>query len=470
MSQYDWMRPLALIFGLLFLAANSVCADLDLDLTAKDGFLGFNVKERKFTAAIDGSGLREVMAKLGSATGWKVYIDPAAQRNVSAQFTNRSSGDALRLLLGGLNFALVPQDKGAAKLLVFQNSAKDATEFIQPAKAKTESKDRIKNELIVSLARNSKRDIEGLARLLGAKVVGRNDKVRSYRLQFDSEDAATNARDQLASAPDVRVDDNYYVRTPDAQWQLAGGPPEFNLSPDVDPDACHPIVAVIDTPVQPLSPDKSAFLLPSVDIAGQTDPSRLASSTPLHGTSMVETVLGSMAVTSKGNPTSGVKILPVNVYGNNEGTSTYEVTMGVYEAVKRGATIVNMSLGGDGDSPLLDDLIAQARARGVMFFAAAGNSPTTAPTYPAANPNVYAVTAADQTGGVAEYANRGAFIDMIAPGTTFMDYGGMTYRVTGTSPATAIVSGAAATFASDCLGQQQTLAQLQQLFGVQRAK
>jgi hypothetical protein len=462
------MRRLAVMFGMLVAAAQALCASIDLDLTTSDGFLGFNAKDRKFTVAMEGVPLKKAMAKLGTATGWHVYIDPDAQRTVSTQFTNRNSGEALRMLLGGLNFALVPQESGPSKLLVFQNSARDATERVEPTKAKSEAKDRIKNEIVVSLARNSKRDIESLARQLGAKIVGRNDKLRSYRLQFDSEEAANDARNQLASAPDVRVDDNYYLHQPDPGFQLAGGPPEFNLTPDVNPDACHPIVAVVDTAVQPLPEDKSAFLLPPINIAGTTDPARLANTTPLHGTSMVETILGSMAVASKDKQTSGVKILPVNVYGNNEATSTYEVTMGIFEAVKNGATIVNMSLGGDGDSPLLDDLIAQARARGVMFFAAAGNSPTTAPTYPAANPNVFAVTAGDQNGDIASYANRGSFIDLMAPGTTFMDYGGQTFRVTGTSPATAIVSGAAATFASDCLGMDQTILQLQQTFGFQR--
>jgi hypothetical protein len=251
---------------------------------------------------------------------------------------------------------------------------------------------------------------------------------------------------------------------------LASGPPEFNLKPDVDPDACHPIVAVVDTAVQPLTADKSAFLMPSVDIAGSTSADTLASETPLHGTSMVDTILASMAVTAKGQPTTGVKILPVNVYGNSETTTSYDVTMGVYEAVKRGATIVNMSLGGDGDSPLLDDLIAQARQRGVMFFAAAGNTPTTDPTFPAANPDVFAVTAGNRDGSIASYANRGSFIDLIAPGTSFMDYDGMTWRVTGTSPATAIVSGAAAMYASGCQGQDATIQQIQQTFGFQQPK
>ncbi|MGZ5546140.1 MAG: S8 family peptidase, partial [Limisphaerales bacterium] len=428
------MRRLLVFFGIAWAVAQFVCAAADLELPANDVFLGFNSKDRKFTAAIDSAPLKKVMAKIGAATGWKVYIDPAAQHTVSAQFTNRSSGDALRLLLGGLNFALVPQKNAPSKLLIFQNSARDATELVESPKEKKESKDLIKNELIVSLSRNSKRDIESLAKSLGAKIVERNDKLRSYRLQFDSEDSAENARNQLASAPDVRVDNNYYVHAPDdSPFQLANGPAEFNLKPDVDPDACHPIVAVVDTAVQSLPADKSAFLMPSVDVAGPTSAATLASDTPLHGTSMVDTILASMSVTAKGQPTTGVKILPINVYGNNETTTSYDVTMGVYEAVKRGATIVNMSLGGDGDSPLLDDLITQARQRGVMFFAAAGNTPTTDPTYPAANPAVFAVTAGDRDGAIASYANRGNFIDLIAPGTSFTDFDGMTWRVTGTS-------------------------------------
>jgi hypothetical protein len=474
------MRRFAVMFGLLLAAAQIFGATADIELPKDDIFLGFNSKERKFTAAIDSAPVKKVMSKLGAATGWKVFIDPAAQHTVSAQFTNRATGEALRKLLGSLNFALVPQKDGPSKLLVFQNRAGDATELVEPTKEKTaRAKDLIKNELIVSLAKNSKRDIESLAKQLGAKVVGRNDKLRSYRLQFDSEEAAENARNQLASAPDVRVDDNYRVREPENPgYQLADQPTPFNLTPDVNPDACNPIVALIDTQVQPLSPEKAAFLMAPVNIVGPGGATRPQAAAitgvrdtpvvPLHGTSMAETILGSMAVAAGGETRSTVRILPVNVYGNSESTSTYEVTMGVYEAIKRGASVINMSLGGDGDSPLLDDLIAQARQRGVMFFAAAGNSPTTAPTYPAANPLVYAVTAGEQDGSIAPYANRGNFIDLIAPGTSFMDFNGTTYRVTGTSPATAIVSGAYATFASACNGEAAALAQLQQTFGIPR--
>ena len=96
------MRRLAVIFGMLLAVAQSFCADVDFELPSGGFFLGFNAKDRKFTAAIESEPLKKVMAKLGAATGWKIYVDPAAQHTVSAQFTERGSGDALRLLLGGI--------------------------------------------------------------------------------------------------------------------------------------------------------------------------------------------------------------------------------------------------------------------------------------------------------------------------------------------------------------------------------
>jgi hypothetical protein len=62
--------------------------------------------------------------------------------------------------------------------------------------------------------------------------------------------------------------------------------------------------------------------------------------------------------------------------------------------------------------------------------------------YPAAYPEVLAVTAGNR-GQLAPYANRGQFIDVMAPGSSYVQYGGMNYVVSGTSPAAAYVSGIA---------------------------
>jgi len=433
---------LSLVVSLAGVLSRAAVKELELPISS-GGKISWDAKKKQMSASMEDVSLQDAMAKFSGATGWKVFLDPAADHTVSAQFSARSASEALRLLLGGLSFAVIPQTNGPSKLYVFKNAIADATQEVAAAAPSKRGKDWLSKEVIVTLRKGSKQNIDELAKLLGAKVVGRNDKLRTYRLQFDSDEAAENARQRLASSPDIRTDDNYALRSPDQNGNPgAVGAPRFDLKPSTD--GTTTTVAVVDTAVQKLSDAMSKFLLAQVDVAGPADPAQLASGVPMHGTSMAETILGIMAEGLEPGDESNIRILPVNVYGNQEATTTYDVTLGVYEAVMRGADIINLSLGGDASSPLMDDLIFQSRKQGVIFFAAAGNVPTTAPTYPAANPLVYAVTAGDQNGNYAPYANQGAFIDLMAPGTTYLEFGGQTFRVMGTSPATAVVSGAAA--------------------------
>jgi hypothetical protein len=78
--------------------------------------------------------------------------------------------------------------------------------------------------------------------------------------------------------------------------------------------------------------------------------------------------------------------------------------------------VVNMSLVGPSDPAIHAEIRKMARS-GVVFVAAAGNSgPAGAPAYPAAYPEVIAVTAVDRNRrGYAE-ANHGTYIDVAAPG------------------------------------------------------
>jgi subtilisin family serine protease len=64
--------------------------------------------------------------------------------------------------------------------------------------------------------------------------------------------------------------------------------------------------------------------------------------------------------------------------------------------------------------------------------------------YPAAYPEVLAVSAGNRQGEFAPYANRGPFVDLVLPGSGIVPYGGDSWLVTGTSTATAYASGAAA--------------------------
>jgi subtilisin family serine protease len=80
------------------------------------------------------------------------------------------------------------------------------------------------------------------------------------------------------------------------------------------------------------------------------------------------------------------------------------------------AKIINLSLAGPED-PLLYKIIKNMSGRGIVFIAAAGNEgASAAASYPAAYPEVIAVTAVDRNMRVYRHANQGAYIDVAAPG------------------------------------------------------
>ncbi len=196
---------------------------------------------------------------------------------------------------------------------------------------------------------------------------------------------------------------------------------------------------MIDTAfdAQSLSPNEAQFFLPQISVADGTP----SDSGPTHADAMGPLMLQAIANSTQSTSTS-VQILPVNVYGSSETTTSWDVALGVQEAVNAGATVLNMSLGSSGDSSVLDSVLAQASSDGIVSFAAAGNTPMDAPYYPAADNGVIAVTALGQPGQLASYANSWSDPTMLAlPGTGVFGYDNQTWVVQGTSASTAISSG-----------------------------
>jgi subtilisin family serine protease len=102
-----------------------------------------------------------------------------------------------------------------------------------------------------------------------------------------------------------------------------------------------------------------------------------------------------------------------------------------------------MSFAGPRD-PALGRKLAQARQQGIILVAAAGNAgPKSPPLYPAADPNVIAVTATDIDDKLYQSANRGKHIAVAAPGVDLLlPAPAAGYQMTsGTSFAAAEVSG-----------------------------
>ncbi|MCS7337196.1 MAG: S8 family serine peptidase [Verrucomicrobiae bacterium] len=387
--------------------------------------------------------LTNVLQHVAAATGWLVYVEPEAEANISVKFNGLPIGDALRRMLGGFNYALVPGTNGTMRLYVFRTSMADATRPITPAPvaagAPAPGASRLADELVVRVKPGT--DIDKLARALGAKVVGIIPGRNIYRLKFGDAAAAEAARRALGAEPGVEsVEDNYAVARPTVpQPVLASSVPALALRLKPSSNNGRLIVGLVDTAVQSLGAEFDAFFLKPVSLAGEAQPDPSA---PTHGTSMAYIILLSVQAATGGN--ASVQILPIDVYGNNPVTTTFDLARGIVEAINGGATIINLSLGTEADSPLLRDIIIEAHRQGVVFYGAAGNAPVDTPYYPAAYPEVTAVTAGDRNRNIAPFANHGEFVDMVAPGASVIHFAGRQFVVGGTSASAAFASGFAA--------------------------
>lgn len=119
-------------------------------------------------------------------------------------------------------------------------------------------------------------------------------------------------------------------------------------------------------------------------------------------------------------------------------TSADAIVQALDWMVGKNVPVINISLAGPRNK-ILDKLISRAVGKGHVIVAAAGNGgPTAPPAYPAALPNVVAVTAVDRKMHVYRYANQGGYITVSAHGVdvTAAAPGGGIGSYSGTSFAT----------------------------------
>lgn len=199
------------------------------------------------------------------------------------------------------------------------------------------------------------------------------------------------------------------------------------------------LVAVIDSGVDPSHPDLADAITANFDAAPDTTPDQ-------HGTGMAGAIAAHRTMLGTA---PRVGLLTVRAFGSRptgaDGT-TFNIIKGLDWAVEQGARVINMSFAGPAD-PRLRDALARVAKKRVVLIAAAGNAgPQSPPLYPAADPNVIAVTATDVDDKLFPGANRGTHIAVSAPGVDVLVPGiGGTYQfTTGTSVAAAQVSGVAA--------------------------
>jgi serine protease len=111
-----------------------------------------------------------------------------------------------------------------------------------------------------------------------------------------------------------------------------------------------------------------------------------------------------------------VNLMPLKVLAAHGGGTIADIAEAIKFAADHGADVINMSLGGGGESHLMKEAIEYAYKKGVVIIAAAGNESTNGSSYPARYPHVVGVSAFGPNGEKASYSNFGAGVDISAPG------------------------------------------------------
>jgi len=226
----------------------------------------------------------------------------------------------------------------------------------------------------------------------------------------------------------------------DLQWNLrqVQAPKAW----DIIPGGQGIVVAVLDTGIDASHPELAGRVVDSLDLTGSPGSGDLNG----HGTHMAGIIAaraGEMGITGAAYNCS---LLDIKTAENDGSTDAEKIARGILWAVNRGARVINVSLTVNRSYPLLEYAAAYAWNHNCLIVAAAGNSFSKNPVYPASYPNVVSVAATDKKDALAKWSNRGEWITVAAPGVDiYSTVPGDAYAVkNGSSCSTALVSGEAA--------------------------
>jgi subtilisin family serine protease len=308
------------------------------------------------------------------------------------------------------------------------------------------------DEVMVSIPSNiSRHAFDELARRhrlshLESQVVGLT-QTTFHRLRIADRRAVPDVIRALeAEGVVTAAQPNYRFTLQQSRSPADAAPPQYALAKLRLPQAHRfatgegVLVAVIDSGIDLSHPEIAGRVAGSLDLTDAGEPA------DIHGTAMAGAIIARGRLTGVA---PGARILAIRAFDARDGkreATTLMILRALDWAVTGGARVVNMSFAGPKD-PEITRGIAAARQRGVVLIAAAGNAgPKSPPLFPAADPNVIAVTATDAQDKLLPVAIRGAHVGVAAPGVDILGPapGGGYQLSSGTSIAAAHVSGIAA--------------------------
>ncbi|MBW3601122.1 MAG: S8 family serine peptidase [Actinobacteria bacterium] len=183
-------------------------------------------------------------------------------------------------------------------------------------------------------------------------------------------------------------------------------------------------VAVVDTGISHGSDLSCRSFTTGFDAITDTGGDGVAGDDHGHGTHVAGTVA---QCTNNGRGVAGIayraRLMPVKVLNRHGQGTASDIAQGIVWARRRGADVVNLSLGGDcnADFPdcsvgILNDAVQAAADAGVVVAAASGNADKPHVGTPANHPAAVAVGSVDHGLRRSWFSNYGKGLDLTAPG------------------------------------------------------
>lgn len=179
----------------------------------------------------------------------------------------------------------------------------------------------------------------------------------------------------------------------------------------------RPVIAFVDTGIDPAFPDLHGVLDPGWNLADDT--SSTDDSTG-HGTD-VAIVAAANADNHYGlaGACPMCQLMPVKVSDDGQAAPRL-IADGIRWAVDHGARIISVSFAATGTAdPGEQAAVDYANARGAVVLAAVGNDGTTDAHYPAALRGVVSVAATDEHDVLYPWSTHGSWVDLAAPGCEY---------------------------------------------------
>lgn len=360
-----------------------------------------------------------------AAAGIDIQIDPAAQKSITGSYRDADIESVLDEILAPYDYLIAGQREPSplgdySRVTGIRVFRKGHAESIKPLRSKRrietsfDGKSRfMAREIVIGFGAGA--SIENLRAFLartGGTVIEANQKLGVYRILLPEGANVLDLVGQLGNEPSIALAEPNYVygapRLLPANGGSSGIPSQWNAPVGKSPFA----VAVLDSGLVPAD-DLNRAILGAFDATNPNTP--LTTDAVGHGTLMARIAAG--LVDPYNNPVGeGSPVVIVKAFPDDGLADAFTLMNAMTYAVKCSSGPISLSWGSETPSRFIETAVQYVIDQGHPVFAAVGNENTGRPMYPAAYPGVIGV-AASNGDKLADYSNRGDFVDIIAPGS-----------------------------------------------------